>query len=337
MRYKLTYNKHGQIIVDKGNNSKYPDIVWRSDKDGFLYDTEEEAIANKHFYAFGVDKYSGRLVQLSGYNLKESLLKEEDNKSYVTYAEEHGVSSEKAKEYWEKASKEVKDETGKTKDELGSGDWSHIMGIFKKIIDNSKKQESITTTKKYIIEDTIINKNVKVLIEKKYKYEITKHFLPGSALEGLDYVEQTDVEFKVGQKVLHPYDKAPYEVTKVKLLEAKEYSPEWYKQFFEPLQLFRLLTNYIKYQIPHDAWAEDSYFEDRNIKKVIEILDDKFIHDKANNHGNISNDIDINEYFHNWFISNSKDKVVAEFYSHLNALGYDDKYSKEWYDRYALK
>jgi hypothetical protein len=92
----------------------------------------------------------------------------EDTKGYITYGKEQGISESKAKEYWEKASKEVKEETGKTKEELTDKDWQHIMGVYKKIITNSKKQESveiITTTKNYIIEGNIINNNSKMILD----------------------------------------------------------------------------------------------------------------------------------------------------------------------------
>jgi hypothetical protein len=109
-------------------------------------------------------------------------------------------------------------------------------------------------------------------------------------------------------------------------------------KYLEPLQLSRLFNKYISYQVPHTAWAEDSYFKDSNIKNVIENLYTKFIHDPKNNHGQIDFDIeDINEYFYNWFLNNSKNILIKEFYEHLNALGYTDKYTEEWYNRYALK
>jgi hypothetical protein len=95
----------------------------------------------------------------------------EDNKGYITYAKEQGVSESKAKEYWEEASASVKKETNKTKEELNDADWKHIFGVFKSIIINSKKKESISMSKR-----KIINESADIDFEKIWEYKDKENY-----------------------------------------------------------------------------------------------------------------------------------------------------------------
>jgi len=131
----------------------------------------------------------------------------EDTKGYITYGKDQGISEAKAKEYWESASKSVKEETGKTKEELTNSDWQHIMGVYKKIVNNSKKQESFTTTKNYIIEGNIINKDATIIVEShgsdlpnvsKYADPLSKIKGKGTEYLSMDYRDGHQAIFENG-------------------------------------------------------------------------------------------------------------------------------------------
>jgi hypothetical protein len=90
----------------------------------------------------------------------------EDTKGYITYGKEHGISESKAKEYWKEASKSVAEQLGIKVDDINSDEqYKHVFGVFKAIINNSKKNESTITTKKYYIENCIINEGSTILLE----------------------------------------------------------------------------------------------------------------------------------------------------------------------------
>jgi hypothetical protein len=101
-----------------------------------------------------------------------------DQKGYITYGEEHGISKEKAEDLFYKAEKSVEKQVGKTKSELTGRDWEHIMGIFKKMISNMKESVTILS-KPILVENTILNKNSKIYLkESDTEFESLDEFLP---------------------------------------------------------------------------------------------------------------------------------------------------------------
>lgn len=92
-------------------------------------------------------------------------MKEETNKSYVSYATDKGMPESKAKEYWKELEDERSKQTGKSIESFSDSDWEYVMGSFKKIVDNyNKKHESFVTTKSYLLEDVFIKANTKITI-----------------------------------------------------------------------------------------------------------------------------------------------------------------------------
>lgn len=67
MKYKLEYDKYGQIVIEPAGRGK---ILYRKDGSGYLYDDPIEAKENGNLFAFSADKYIGRLIRMPGYDLK---------------------------------------------------------------------------------------------------------------------------------------------------------------------------------------------------------------------------------------------------------------------------
>lgn len=60
-----------------------------------------------------------------------------EKESWYVYAKDKGISKEKAQEYWDIA----KENVDKKQDDFTQEDWEKVMGVYKKIIDNSLKEK----------------------------------------------------------------------------------------------------------------------------------------------------------------------------------------------------
>jgi len=114
-----------------------------------------------------------------------------------------------------------------------------------------------------------------------------------------------------------------------------------YNNSYDPLEILRSIKTLISNKIPHWAWMDDDYFNDKSIDNVVEDLYETFVHGNENNHGTIDRSIDLYEYVSAW-LENKHSKansIMKSFYNHFDKLDFDgdDKFHQQKWQHSYLK
>lgn len=102
-------------------------------------------------------------------------------KSYVTYAKEHGLNdTKKAEDLFNKAEQSVSKQTGKEIASFNDSNWQYVMGVFKKMISNINEEaqaDAFLLTKPTVIEGIRLGTGTKIKLLERATNSVAPEFV----------------------------------------------------------------------------------------------------------------------------------------------------------------